>query len=106
MRAEVFKSAHLKVTDGPITSFGSLAAAYQNTRVSTHTHTHTHTDGSKALHVSAAGTVVNVNQKTNIKYPVTVKFDFVNYANVNTNGFALWEVRALPCPSCACRTSR
>mmetsp|Transcript_48482 Transcript_48482/g.115277 ORF Transcript_48482/g.115277 Transcript_48482/m.115277 type:complete len:135 (+) Transcript_48482:91-495(+) len=41
------------------------------------------------------GTVVNVNQKTNIKYPVTVKFDFVNYANVNTNGFALWEVQEL-----------
>ncbi|KAL9139514.1 Photosystem I psaE [Amphidinium carterae] len=41
------------------------------------------------------GTVVNVNQKTNIKYPVTVKFDFVNYANVNTNGFALWEVEEL-----------
>mmetsp|Transcript_39554 Transcript_39554/g.88540 ORF Transcript_39554/g.88540 Transcript_39554/m.88540 type:complete len:140 (-) Transcript_39554:131-550(-) len=41
------------------------------------------------------GTVVNVNQKTNIKYPVTVKFDFVNYANVNTNGFALWEVDEL-----------
>mmetsp|Transcript_154667 Transcript_154667/g.494565 ORF Transcript_154667/g.494565 Transcript_154667/m.494565 type:complete len:126 (+) Transcript_154667:2-379(+) len=38
------------------------------------------------------GTVVNVNQKPEVKYPVTVKFDLVNYANVNTNGFALWEV--------------
>mmetsp|Transcript_71522 Transcript_71522/g.165383 ORF Transcript_71522/g.165383 Transcript_71522/m.165383 type:complete len:127 (-) Transcript_71522:116-496(-) len=38
------------------------------------------------------GTVVNVNQKPEVKYPVTVKFNFVNYANVNTNGFALWEV--------------
>eukprot|EP00418_Pyrodinium_bahamense_P011500 CAMPEP_0179128258 /NCGR_PEP_ID=MMETSP0796-20121207/60801_1 /TAXON_ID=73915 /ORGANISM="Pyrodinium bahamense, Strain pbaha01" /LENGTH=134 /DNA_ID=CAMNT_0020827091 /DNA_START=79 /DNA_END=483 /DNA_ORIENTATION=- len=38
------------------------------------------------------GTVVNVNQKPEVKYPVTVKFDMVNYANVNTNGFALWEV--------------
>mmetsp|Transcript_32295 Transcript_32295/g.100741 ORF Transcript_32295/g.100741 Transcript_32295/m.100741 type:complete len:137 (+) Transcript_32295:66-476(+) len=38
------------------------------------------------------GTVVNVNQKPEVKYPVTVKFDAVNYANVNTNGFALWEV--------------
>merc|ERR1711982_193277 len=37
------------------------------------------------------GTVVNVNQKPEVKYPVTVKFDMVNYANVNTNGFALWE---------------
>ena len=27
-----------------------------------------------------------------VKYPVTVKFDSVNYANVNTNGYALWEV--------------
>merc|ERR1711920_362055 len=39
------------------------------------------------------GTVVNVNQKPEVKYPVTVKFDLVNYANVNTNGFALWEVQ-------------
>eukprot|EP00418_Pyrodinium_bahamense_P017431 CAMPEP_0179126158 /NCGR_PEP_ID=MMETSP0796-20121207/59704_1 /TAXON_ID=73915 /ORGANISM="Pyrodinium bahamense, Strain pbaha01" /LENGTH=130 /DNA_ID=CAMNT_0020824897 /DNA_START=76 /DNA_END=468 /DNA_ORIENTATION=+ len=38
------------------------------------------------------GTVVNVNQKPEVKYPITVKFDMVNYANVNTNGFALWEV--------------
>merc|ERR1719210_745967 len=38
------------------------------------------------------GTVVNVNQKPEVKYPVTVKFEMVNYANVNTNGFALWEV--------------
>eukprot|EP00413_Alexandrium_margalefii_P002940 CAMPEP_0204512920 /NCGR_PEP_ID=MMETSP0661-20131031/1219_1 /ASSEMBLY_ACC=CAM_ASM_000606 /TAXON_ID=109239 /ORGANISM="Alexandrium margalefi, Strain AMGDE01CS-322" /LENGTH=131 /DNA_ID=CAMNT_0051518063 /DNA_START=95 /DNA_END=490 /DNA_ORIENTATION=+ len=38
------------------------------------------------------GTVVNVNQKPEVKYPVTVKFEAVNYANVNTNGFALWEV--------------
>merc|ERR1719450_1773983 len=38
------------------------------------------------------GMVVNVNQKPEVKYPVTVKFEDVNYANVNTNGFALWEV--------------
>merc|ERR1712087_646756 len=38
------------------------------------------------------GTVVNVNQKPEVKYPVTVKFDACNYANVNTNGYALWEV--------------
>ena len=37
----------------------------------------------------------NVNQKPEVKYPVTVKFDRVNYANVNTNGFALWEVGML-----------
>jgi len=39
------------------------------------------------------GTVVNVNQKPEVKYPVTVKFNMVNYANVNTNGYALWEVQ-------------
>eukprot|EP00448_Togula_jolla_P018029 CAMPEP_0170591472 /NCGR_PEP_ID=MMETSP0224-20130122/12423_1 /TAXON_ID=285029 /ORGANISM="Togula jolla, Strain CCCM 725" /LENGTH=123 /DNA_ID=CAMNT_0010915341 /DNA_START=71 /DNA_END=442 /DNA_ORIENTATION=+ len=39
------------------------------------------------------GTVVNVNQKPEVKYPVTVKFDMVNYHNVNTNGYALWEVQ-------------
>ncbi|CAK9109672.1 unnamed protein product [Durusdinium trenchii] len=38
------------------------------------------------------GQVVNVNQKPEVKYPVTVKFDRVNFSNVNTNGFALWEV--------------
>merc|ERR1712232_1547491 len=41
------------------------------------------------------GTVVNVNQKPEVKYPVTVKFETVNYANVNTNGFALWEVEEM-----------
>ncbi|CAE7387962.1 PSAEA [Symbiodinium natans] len=44
------------------------------------------------------GQVVNVNQKPEVKYPVTVKFDRVNYANVNTNGFALWEVIEAPAP--------
>lgn len=68
------------------------------------------------LHVSLR----NVNQKPEVKYPVTVKFDRVNFSqlgqqpavtilawsssestctqpvlaalrNVNTNGFALWE---------------
>mmetsp|Transcript_127470 Transcript_127470/g.302876 ORF Transcript_127470/g.302876 Transcript_127470/m.302876 type:complete len:124 (+) Transcript_127470:58-429(+) len=44
------------------------------------------------------GQVVNVNQKAEIKYPVTVKFDRVNFSNVNTNGFALWEVIEAPAP--------
>ncbi|CAE8585272.1 unnamed protein product [Polarella glacialis] len=39
------------------------------------------------------GTVVNVNQKPEIKYPVTVKFDLVNYANVNTSELDLWRQR-------------
>merc|ERR1719188_1366779 len=41
------------------------------------------------------GTVVNVNQKPEVKYPVTVKFDEVNYSEVNTNGFPLWEVEVV-----------
>ena len=44
------------------------------------------------------GQVVNVNQKPEVKYPVTVKFDRVNFSNVNTNGFALWEVIEAPAP--------
>mmetsp|Transcript_60075 Transcript_60075/g.112219 ORF Transcript_60075/g.112219 Transcript_60075/m.112219 type:complete len:123 (+) Transcript_60075:72-440(+) len=44
------------------------------------------------------GQVVNVNQKPEVKYPVTVKFEQVNYANVNTNGYALWEVIEAPAP--------
>mmetsp|Transcript_94934 Transcript_94934/g.116256 ORF Transcript_94934/g.116256 Transcript_94934/m.116256 type:complete len:132 (-) Transcript_94934:141-536(-) len=44
------------------------------------------------------GQVVNVNQKSEVKYPVTVKFDRVNFSNVNTNGFALWEVIEAPAP--------
>ena len=44
------------------------------------------------------GQVVNVNQKAEVKYPVTVKFDRVNFSNVNTNGFALWEVIEAPAP--------
>eukprot|EP00930_Biecheleria_cincta_P056754 TRINITY_DN42813_c0_g1_i1.p1 TRINITY_DN42813_c0_g1~~TRINITY_DN42813_c0_g1_i1.p1 ORF type:complete len:125 (+),score=24.20 TRINITY_DN42813_c0_g1_i1:61-435(+) len=44
------------------------------------------------------GTVVNVNQKPEVKYPVTVKFQSVNYANVNTNGYALWEVQEAVAP--------
>ena len=37
-----------------------------------------------------------MNQKPEVKYPVTVKFDSVNYANVNTNGYALWEAPHAP----------
>mmetsp|Transcript_111865 Transcript_111865/g.280232 ORF Transcript_111865/g.280232 Transcript_111865/m.280232 type:complete len:93 (+) Transcript_111865:73-351(+) len=43
-----------------------------------------------ALHAEAPAKKAKKAKK--VKYPVTVKFDLVNYANVNTNGFALWEV--------------
>merc|ERR1719210_2247370 len=43
------------------------------------------------------GTVVNVNQKPEVKYPVTVKFQLTNYANVNTNGFACGRLKRSRC---------
>eukprot|EP00249_Psilotum_nudum_P030397 c42990_g1_i1 orf=287-682(-) len=38
------------------------------------------------------GTVVAVDQDSEVKYPVVVRFDKVNYANVSTNNYALDEI--------------
>mmetsp|Transcript_58393 Transcript_58393/g.135925 ORF Transcript_58393/g.135925 Transcript_58393/m.135925 type:complete len:90 (-) Transcript_58393:198-467(-) len=42
--------------------------------------------------VPEGGTEVSVNPKPEVKCPVTLKFNFVSCANVNTDSFALWEV--------------
>ncbi|KAJ0963663.1 hypothetical protein J5N97_028785 [Dioscorea zingiberensis] len=39
------------------------------------------------------GSVVTVDQDPATRYPVVVRFDKVNYANVSTNNFALDEVQ-------------
>ncbi|GLT41494.1 hypothetical protein SLA2020_155540 [Shorea laevis] len=38
------------------------------------------------------GSVVAVDQDPNTRYPVVVRFDKVNYANVSTNNYALDEI--------------
>ncbi|ERN15800.1 hypothetical protein AMTRI_Chr07g26010 [Amborella trichopoda] len=42
------------------------------------------------------GSVVAVDQDLNTRYPVTVRFTKVNYANVSTNNYALDEVQEVP----------
>ncbi|KAA8543441.1 hypothetical protein F0562_021064 [Nyssa sinensis] len=39
------------------------------------------------------GSVVTVDQDPNTRYPVVVRFNKVNYANVSTNNYALDEIQ-------------
>eukprot|EP00252_Welwitschia_mirabilis_P010623 TRINITY_DN23_c0_g3_i3.p1 TRINITY_DN23_c0_g3~~TRINITY_DN23_c0_g3_i3.p1 ORF type:complete len:144 (+),score=21.82 TRINITY_DN23_c0_g3_i3:204-635(+) len=41
---------------------------------------------------NTVGSVVAVDQDPNTRYPVVVRFDKVNYANVSTNNYALDEI--------------
>nr|WDA99955.1 photosystem I subunit IV [Cyanidium sp. THAL103] len=39
--------------------------------------------------------IVTVVDKTDIKYPIIVKFDKVNYSGINTNSFSLEEIEEI-----------
>ncbi|MCO5574093.1 hypothetical protein L7F22_027870 [Adiantum nelumboides] len=41
---------------------------------------------------NAVGTVVAVDQASGVRYPVVVRFEKVNYANVSTNNYGLDEI--------------
>jgi photosystem I subunit 4 len=38
------------------------------------------------------GTVINVEKTENIRYPITIRFQLVNYSGVNTNNFSPQEL--------------
>lgn len=41
------------------------------------------------------GTVINVEKAENIRYPITIRFQLVNYSGVNTNNFSPQELESL-----------
>ena len=41
------------------------------------------------------GTVVSIDQKATSIYPVTVRFERVNYSNLNTNNFGVEELETV-----------
>jgi photosystem I subunit 4 len=41
------------------------------------------------------GTVISVEKSDIIRYPVVVRFDFVNYSGVNTNNFSEKEIEEI-----------
>nr|YP_010139388.1 subunit IV of photosystem I [Poterioochromonas malhamensis]QQK55054.1 subunit IV of photosystem I [Poterioochromonas malhamensis] len=41
------------------------------------------------------GTVINVEKAENIRYPITIRFQLVNYSGVNTNNFSPQELEKL-----------
>ncbi len=41
------------------------------------------------------GTVINIEKSENIRYPVTIRFQIVNYSGVNTNNFSLQELQTI-----------
>ncbi|KAJ0792522.1 putative photosystem I PsaE, reaction centre subunit IV [Helianthus annuus] len=41
---------------------------------------------------NSVGSVVTVDQDPNSRYPVVVRFNKLNYANVSTNNYALDEI--------------
>jgi photosystem I subunit 4 len=44
------------------------------------------------------GTVASIEKAAGVKYPVIVRFDKVNYSDINTNGFAESELVEVEAP--------